>query len=225
MPTVAHLKRTGVLDASGKVARLARGRRPSQLKQTTTHPAAATRLRRRYTSEPSSRQAMPPRAKQDARRTRARTTAAPLSDEARFLQRLAEPDLPPGATDAERALVTRLLDDIDECSRGLKTMDAYRSRGAHQMASKAMAHSFQRCMSDSDSDGDDVDALIARLRDARDAAPRLAAARDARRRGSQNPAARARRGSARAPKTAPRGVSRPRAKATRARAGRRATHS
>lgn len=64
-----------------------------------------------------------------------------------------------GATDAERALVTRLLDDIDECSRGLKTMDAYRSRGAHQMASKAMAHSFQRCMSDSDSDGDDVDAV------------------------------------------------------------------
>ena len=38
-------------------------------------------------------------------------------------------------------------------------MDAYRSRGAHQMASKAMAHSFQRCMSDSDSDGDDVDAV------------------------------------------------------------------
>ena len=27
----------------------------------------------------------------------------PLSDEARFLQRLAEPELPPGATDAERA--------------------------------------------------------------------------------------------------------------------------
>ena len=60
-----------------------------------------------------------------------------------------------GATDAERALVTRLLDDIDECARGLKTLDAYRARGAHQMASKAMAHSFQRCMSDSDSDGDD----------------------------------------------------------------------
>ena len=27
----------------------------------------------------------------------------PLSDEARFLQRLAEPELPPGTTDAERA--------------------------------------------------------------------------------------------------------------------------
>ena len=27
----------------------------------------------------------------------------PLSDEARFLQRLAEPELPPGASDAERA--------------------------------------------------------------------------------------------------------------------------
>ena len=30
----------------------------------------------------------------------------PLSDEARFLQRLAEPELPPGATDAERAAAT-----------------------------------------------------------------------------------------------------------------------
>ena len=74
---------------------------------------------------------MPPRAKQNARRTRARAIAeleeftqtlettldglraahaavsvgeqTPLSDEARFLQRLAEPELPPGATNAERA--------------------------------------------------------------------------------------------------------------------------
>ena len=34
---------------------------------------------------------------------RSRSPRVPLSDEARFLQRLAEPELPPGASDAERA--------------------------------------------------------------------------------------------------------------------------
>ena len=34
---------------------------------------------------------------------RSRSPRVPFSDEARLLQRLAEPELPPGATDAERA--------------------------------------------------------------------------------------------------------------------------
>ena len=74
-PTAAQLNRRGMLDTSVDVA----------------EPVAISAQADGASKQPS--QAM----------DRSRSPRAPLSDEARLLQRLAEPELPPEATDAERA--------------------------------------------------------------------------------------------------------------------------
>lgn len=53
-------------------------------------------------------------------------------------------------------LVQRLLQDIDESVTGLSSVATYRGGGGQKMSSKMMGHQMQRCMSDSDSDGEDA---------------------------------------------------------------------
>ncbi|KAJ8603278.1 hypothetical protein CTAYLR_006968 [Chrysophaeum taylorii] len=52
-------------------------------------------------------------------------------------------------------LLRRLEYDLDECVANTSSAQTYQALGRQQMASKGMGHRMQRCMSDSDSDGEE----------------------------------------------------------------------